>query len=61
MSASTEPVSYLTLICPNLACGRMVVAPTTARTQAIRCTHCQTAFRVPAQAQAPADKPGRKR
>jgi hypothetical protein len=36
------------MICPNLKCGRTVVAPDTARGKVVRCAHCQHLFMVPA-------------
>ena len=37
----------VTMICPNLACSKTVVAPGAARGNTVRCPHCNTAFRVP--------------
>lgn len=38
----------VTMICPNLKCGRTVVAPENARGKIVRCGHCEQVFRVPA-------------
>lgn len=38
------------MICPNLKCGRTVVAPDTSRGKVVRCAHCQQLFMVPATA-----------
>lgn len=38
----------VTMICPNLKCGRTVVAPDKARGKVVRCVHCQHLFMVPA-------------
>jgi LSD1 subclass zinc finger protein len=35
------------MICPNLQCGRTVVAAEGARGKVVRCAHCQTLFLVP--------------
>lgn len=35
------------MICPNLKCGRTVVAADTMRGKVVRCAHCQMAFLVP--------------
>lgn len=47
MSAKVDLEQSITLICPNLTCGKMVVAPASARNKSVRCTYCQTPFRVP--------------
>jgi hypothetical protein len=40
------------MICPNLKCGRTVVAPPKARGKVVRCSYCHTLFMVPANAPA---------
>lgn len=45
--------NLVTMICPNLGCGRTVSAPTSARGKSVRCPHCNAAFRVPGGALAP--------
>lgn len=35
------------MICPNLKCGRTVVAPESARGKVVRCAHCHSPFIVP--------------
>lgn len=35
------------MLCPNLRCGKTVVAPANMRREIVRCPFCQTAFRVP--------------
>ncbi|MBN2446423.1 MAG: hypothetical protein JXO22_06855 [Phycisphaerae bacterium] len=37
----------VTLICPNLGCGRIIVVPDSARGQIVRCAHCNQPFLVP--------------
>jgi hypothetical protein len=37
----------VTMICPNLKCGRTVVAAESARGKVVRCAHCQILFLVP--------------
>jgi hypothetical protein len=37
----------VTMICPNLQCGRTLVAADTARGKVVRCAHCQQLFMVP--------------
>lgn len=37
----------VTMICPNLKCGRTVVAAEAARGKVVRCAHCQILFLVP--------------
>ena len=47
----------VTMICPNLRCGRTVVAADSARGKVVRCGHCQTLFMVPRDARStPAPK-----
>lgn len=48
MTAKLDHDNTITLICPNLSCGKMIVAPATARGKSVRCAHCNTPFRVPA-------------
>ncbi len=38
----------VTMICPNLKCGKTVVAPDSARGKVVRCAYCEAAFMVPA-------------
>jgi hypothetical protein len=50
------------MICPNLKCGRTVVAAEAARGKVVRCAHCQILFLVPRDARstgegAPAEPP----
>lgn len=40
----------VTMICPNLKCGRTVVAAEAARGKVVRCAHCQILFLVPRDA-----------
>jgi DNA-directed RNA polymerase subunit RPC12/RpoP len=40
----------VTMICPNLKCGRTVVAAESARGKVVRCAHCQILFLVPRDA-----------
>ena len=37
----------VTMICPNLKCGRTVIAPDKARGKVVRCSHCEQLFMVP--------------
>lgn len=37
----------LTLICPNLTCGRTIIVPDQARGKVVRCAHCDHPFMVP--------------
>ena len=39
----------VTMICPNLNCGRTVIASDGARGKVVRCAHCQQLFLVPAR------------
>ena len=61
----------VTMICPNLKCGRTVVAAESARGKVVRCAHCQILFLVPkdagstgeakpAEPQPPAEEPRRR-
>jgi predicted Zn finger-like uncharacterized protein len=43
------------MICPNLKCGRTVIAPDGSRGKVVRCAHCQQLFMVPADR--PKEKP----
>ena len=40
-------MGVVTMICPNLKCGRTVVASESARGKVVRCAHCQALFIVP--------------
>jgi hypothetical protein len=45
----------VTMICPNLKCGRTVVAAESARGKVVRCAHCQILFLVPRDAKSAAE------
>lgn len=45
----------VTMICPNLKCGRAISAPDAARGKVVRCAHCKQLLMVPAQPAALAD------
>ena len=45
----------VTMICPNLKCGRTVVAADAARGKVVRCGHCQALFLVPRETRNPVD------
>lgn len=45
--SEATPLVSVTMICPNLRCGRTVVAADSARGKVVRCGHCQTLFMVP--------------
>jgi hypothetical protein len=47
----------VTMICPNLKCGRTVVAAESARGKIVRCVHCETLFMVPPAAPQPGAPP----
>ncbi len=38
----------VTIICPNLQCGKTMVAEEQQRGRVVRCVHCQKALMVPA-------------
>lgn len=44
----------VTMICPNLSCGRTVVAPEASRGQVVRCVYCDRPLVVPAKRKEPA-------
>jgi len=46
------------MICPNLRCGRTVVAADSARGKVVRCGHCQTLFIVPRDARTVSETKG---
>jgi hypothetical protein len=46
------------LICPNLKCRQILVAPTSARGKAVRCKTCGIRVRVPDAPTAPAKTEG---
>lgn len=46
----------VTMICPNLKCGRTVIASDAVRGKVVRCGHCQQLFMVPATAPIPGIK-----
>jgi hypothetical protein len=52
---TTTDLNVVTVICPNLGCGRTVSAPTAARGKSVRCPHCNAAFRVPGGVALPAE------
>jgi hypothetical protein len=35
------------LLCPNLRCRKFLTVPDEVRGKLVKCTHCQTMFRVP--------------
>lgn len=35
------------LMCPNITCRKILSIPDAARGKVVRCSHCQTALRVP--------------
>jgi len=35
------------LLCPNIKCKKILAVPEQTRGKIVRCSHCQTAFRVP--------------
>jgi len=35
------------MICPNLKCGKTVIAPDSSRGKVVRCVHCRASFIVP--------------
>lgn len=45
----------VTMICPNLACRRPVVAGDTARGKIVRCAYCNQPFMVPLKPATPAE------
>ena len=45
----------VTMICPNLKCGRTVVAADAARGKVVRCGHCQALFLVPRDTRIPGE------
>jgi hypothetical protein len=48
------------MICPNLKCGKTVVAADSARGKVVRCVHCRSAFMVPKNAPVAAPPPAQK-
>lgn len=47
----------VTLICPNLQCGKTMVADDAQRGKVVRCVHCQKALLVPGAPAAPRPAP----
>lgn len=41
------------LLCPNLRCRKYLTVPDEVRGKLVKCTHCQTMFRVPDQSKKP--------
>ncbi|TWT44239.1 hypothetical protein RAS1_06490 [Phycisphaerae bacterium RAS1] len=56
----------VTMICPNLKCGRTIITPDNSRGKVMRCAHCDQPFVVPGPPQPPPEpaaagtKPGKK-
>jgi LSD1 subclass zinc finger protein len=48
------------LMCPNIRCKKVLSVPEDARGKVVRCSHCQTAFRVPVPRQIVPDEPKKK-
>lgn len=48
------------LMCPNITCRKILSVPDEARGKVVRCSHCQTALRVP-EARRPGDMPKEKK
>lgn len=46
----------VTMICPNLKCGRTIITPDSSRGKVMRCAHCDQPFVVPG-APPPAPEP----
>lgn len=59
MSSKTTATdtTKITMMCPNLDCGRTVATSTAARGKVVRCPHCNVPFRVPTSGAAPAAAP----
>lgn len=55
----TKPMAAQ-LMCPNIQCRKILSVPDEARGKVVRCSHCQTALRVP-EAKAPAAQAARDR
>ena len=49
----------VTIICPKLTCRKMLSVPDELRGQSVKCQHCQTVLRVPAEDKKVATKSGR--
>lgn len=45
--ADEDRNGVVTMICPNLRCGKTVAAPASARGKVVRCVFCNRPFRVP--------------
>ena len=43
---------HLQMICPNLRCRKILSVPDDVRGKLVKCQHCQTMIRVPAQSAA---------
>ncbi len=41
---------HLRIMCPNLACRKVLAVPQTARGKTVRCRGCSTSIRIPAAA-----------
>ncbi len=47
MGTQTENAARITMICPNLTCGRTLTAPASARGKIMKCPYCDAPFKVP--------------
>lgn len=45
--ATNAPGDRISMICPNLGCGKAISAPASARGKIVRCPYCNAPFRVP--------------
>jgi hypothetical protein len=56
--ATTDPSQPVRIMCPNLACRKVLAVPPTARGKTVRCKNCSTNIRVPAPHAAKPGTPG---
>lgn len=47
------PVDTLRIMCPNLACKKILAVPSNARGKTVKCRACSTTIRIPEQKTAP--------
>lgn len=47
----------ITMICPNLKCGKTVIAPDHTRGKVVRCAYCHQTFMVPRETRAARTEP----
>jgi len=52
-----DKAQVIRVMCPNLACQRVLAVPSHARGKLVRCRNCGTTIQIPAKPKAPTGEP----